>query len=468
MHCLRSISLFLLVLLSTLIMTCPALAARYIVDSQTSSVVWSTAEWTNYPQTPTCVPVTPLAAMQNAKPGDIVYFRGGDGGNYNLTMNTNYMVPALNPTNNGVAASPITFTAYPGETPHLYNSNDHGQPGWDFPTIGGYGKSWIIWDGFKLSASNASGRASFYNSSDCILRNTEVIGAHIPAVAWGEGNYDGVRINGSTRITIQNCYIHDVYDTGSDHGNGIKLYSGTDIVVEHCTFSNNNSAICDKDSGINNIYRYNFIQGTGFVIGNYAGGIPANIHLYNNIILVNDSAMDAIITENCQGINIYNNTIVNSHWALNLAGASNQRIWNNIIYRSSNAAYRSKKLTIKQGQPDYINYNCYYNGQTFKINDYEPEPVGATYYSLTSWQTSNKLIGDQNPDTNSIYQDPSFSNNMGTDAASYRLSLGSPCKGKGSGFVDMGAYPNPSEALAIGYKPVVTFLQPPKELRMTY
>ena len=165
----KSLPILLSFSLAVLLFSYPAIseAATYYV-SNSGSAAW--AQCTNI-NTPCAV----QTAFNNAVAGDIVYFRGGT-----------YNVPAKNfgstyhcyyePANSGTSGNPITFAAYSGETP-IFNGTAGGSgDGSDYATIfGTFGRSYIVFDGFKLQADNGTKMARIHIGSD----DSNVISSYI-------------------------------------------------------------------------------------------------------------------------------------------------------------------------------------------------------------------------------------------------------------------------------------------------
>jgi len=425
-----------------------ALAKHYVVDSTSQSTNWDWAEWSNYPSTPPdCTPCTPVMAMRMAKAGDTVYFRGGEGGNYNLTVNPNYGIPALNPANNGEANRPIQFVNFPNERPHLKNTLVYPDKGYWNPLIGAIKREWIIWRGFDLSAKSAAGSVVFDMSNHCVLEDCRVEGKAIPAKKRRLTNYNAINIrNFSEFITVRNCLVLRVHGTDGVNGAGIKLYSGYHTTVENCTFLENDYAIHDKNDGRRNIYTKNFIRSNvkGIELGAMAGGPPSkDIEVSNNVILLTGSSgiginivaslsrIDAV-----HGFKCYNNVIdANGSVGINFQSAFAQQYYNNIIINSSVAM----RHVGDKGNIAYSDYNNYFNGQDFIMRDYRTDKVG--YKTLKIWQKSGELSGGDNPDIHSFYANPMFLNSRGNHPLDYRLKAESPCRGTGKKSVNIGAFP---------------------------
>lgn len=456
---------------------CRSEAANYVVDAQSSSTDWAGAEWKNYPDPPVCVPTSPLTAMQNAVAGDVVYFRGGEGGTYDL-LTKEWTIPGLNPANSGTDGSPIVFRNYPGEVPHLRNTMTYAQSNpdggrngkYEEPLIGANGRSWIVWNGFKLSAPDASGKVTFYGANHCTLENCEIVGVLIPEVHCPT-NYDGIRLQDSTYITIRNCYIHGIESDQYPRGAGIKSYWCKYTVVERCTFEKTSYAIHDKQAGYHNRYSMNLIvqdaavPGSGIIVMGKDGDIPAadTIDLQQNIIVLSKPGSAIECTNTCINVSI-SQTVIHAQpksWGLNLGIIENNQIWNTIIVNTETTEGLAMRWVGANAQPTYSDYNCFAFGERFTVRDYQSNK--AVYGNLETWKKSGEILGGGNPDTHSLNKDPLFVNPSARD---FRLQGGSPCKGTGKGGKDMGVYPDGPEGVVIGYREAIERPAAPQNLRI--
>lgn len=415
-------------LASVLIILLPfyAFGGRYIVDSTTSSTNWDAAGWTNYPDPPTCTPVIPKTAMANAVAGDIVYFRGGAGGNYNFdTPEANEDDPVLGPAHSGTEGSPITFRNYPEELPVLTNTrNLSGNPHRDFfNIIGSTNQDWIVIDGFKIQGVNVGAKVRFNYAEHCIVQNCEIVGVKGHLV----GNYDGIRSQSAHYLHIRNVKIHG-YVTGNRHGAGVKNYGGHHIIVEHSTMYGNDCDYYDKSGGHHNIVRYNFMydEGTDSESGPSIGwsedssyGCPYDMKAYQNIIRKGNTESDYAFIKgggsNCgTRFTIYNNTIYlspgspqgfNWDWALDDGTDS---FFNNVMYHANSSMVL---LRHKSGILGYSDYNIFHGADNFE-ND------GARYVSISDWQNNARTYYGGHPDRNSYYESITWGGGSGISSSS--------------------------------------------------
>lgn len=452
----------LLILLCLALLPGHALAGRYIVDSRTTSVDWKAALWENHPGPPACRPCTPETAMKNARAGDVVYFRGGVGGTYDVTPRE-WTQPALSPSNSGTEGNPIVFRNYPGEIPHLRNRMTYAQsnPGggkngkYEEPLIGVNGKNWIVWDGFRLSAPDASGKASFFSARHCTIQNCEIIGVLIPEERC-PANYDGIRIQECTHMTIRNCYIHGIESSQNPRGAGIKSYRCKYTVVENCTFQKNSYAIHDKQAGYHNTYTRNLvfhdaqIPGSGILVLGKTGEVPPAeaILISRNILLMNRAASAIECANPSSDITVDGNVIlgVPGAWGLNMGPLTNARVSHNIVLYTDTGKGMAMRWVGPRAAPAHSDHNCFWMGERFKVRDYEPD--AATYMGLGSWQGSMEG-GGTGPDLHSVSEDPLFVDPGNGD---FHLRPGSPCKGAGEGGRDLGAYPKGEDGSVVGFK----------------
>lgn len=448
-------------------------AARYIVDSKTSSDVWKSAEWANYPASPSCTPCTPETALKNAISGDIVYFRAGQGGNYDIKPANSWSIPKWNPEHSGTEASPIIFRNYPGEMPVLRNINTGCKEGDDScknPIIGSNGKDYIIWDGFQLGITSdklleGNPQVRFDTCRGCVFRNCKmyIVNAYIDLY---KSNYTGIYLMGVYDTGIKNNFITGGTQMSEEDGNppssAILMYLATNTLVENNSIIRTACGISDKTTARNNIYRNNFLyepgtHGIWFGGSSGEGSSAKGIKVYQNIIVsTNPYAKLIWIDDDSAGeghgddFEVYNNVLYGPQLiraGIEADDATNDRYWNNIIWGGFKEG--NFRFLGPNSQPDYMDYNIYYVTQKFSIRVYEPNT--AYYTTLSSWQASGELVGGANPDVHSVYVDPGLVNPGGMTPDDYRLTKTSPARGTGRNQQDIGAYPLGDGQTLIGY-----------------
>jgi sugar lactone lactonase YvrE len=258
-------------------------------------------------------------ASAKLKPGYTLYARGGT-----YTGQGGYVWHS-----SGTSSAPVTFKAYPGETP-IFDG------GWSIGECLTFSNnSWVVVDG---------------------------ISAQHFADSYGDGTIHFMA--GSSNITVQNCWIHDNGTTQQDH----------DFYV---------------NSGTANItIRDNLIQNApGAGIQCWHGPNVNGLYIYNNVIT--GCNWGVVAGDAAQNISIYNNTIDHDQYGLDfsyagqddLVGVINLKMKNNII---SNCGYG-----LRAGTFDYTqitgDYNLWYGNST------DVQWKGSNY-SLTQYKanTSNE------------------------------------------------------------------------------
>ncbi|MFW5793841.1 MAG: hypothetical protein ACOCWC_06110 [Bacteroidota bacterium] len=445
-------------------------AEEFIVDSSSTSEAWSKAKWTNYPNSPKCTPCTPQTALKNAKAGDTVYFRGGEGGNYDISPHS-YITPKWNPSNSGTADAPITFKAYPGEAPVLKNSKiecSEGSERCSGVIIGSRNKDYIIWDGFQLGKTkdkNIEGNPVVYFShcTGCALKNTEI---HI-VNNYDDiytSNYAGLQLGHVNNIVIQNNYISGGTHMGEKEGRSFSaamlFYLVQNSTIEFNTIYETANGISDKSTGRNNIYRNNFLyhpgaRGIWFGGAQGEGSSARGNKAYNNIIVSNNQYCKLLhIDDDSSGdghgedFQIYNNVFYAQDKAsvgIHASDCTNDHYWNNIFYGTyTTNIWRGEG---PNGHPTYMDYNCYYSSDNFTVHKYHDNV--AHYRSLGDWLNSNELVNGSSPDTHSLVVNPQFIS-PGDDPDGFKLQSSSKCLKNGKNGLNIGAYPNQEQNIQIG------------------
>lgn len=391
-------------------------------------------------------PCSPTTAMANAVADDIVYFRGGT---YWLGQsdNNNY-IGVLNPANSGTDGHPITFAAYPGETPVM---DTHLSGDIKSKAFGNALNNYIVYDGFTLTGDEgaSAGGITFMGPDinnkavGLVVRNCTFIGPSSPTTSVD--NIRGLSMQNVYGTLIQNCKFYNFRQV-NDYPNtsAIGMYTNDHTTIEHCEFYNNTAAIYDKQGNNNATYRYNYMHDNSI-------GIEVNA-------LVTGSG-----TYNARNGQIYHNVITNSGYAAILldvqtsgADENNWQIYNNTIYNSGSS---TRLVSIGTGDQHVVYNNImigngsegtYRNvlGSQLTTSDYNQfgtmvyiEKEGNFYSSLGSWQSSGSLANGGNPDTHSMASNPMFQNASGglRQLGDFRLASNSPCKGAGYNGADMGA-----------------------------
>jgi hypothetical protein len=352
-------------------------------------------------------------ANEAAKAGDTVIVAAGT---YTVAATNFRLTPAYNPTNSGVAGSPITFAAAPGALVTLAISSGQG------PQIGCRSKNYIIWDGFTINEANApvmpdTGMVDFYDSSHCEARNLRLISGNLAV----NDNHNSIRIENANFTRIANCELNNLYSNGIQGGNEalIMMYDSNDSIIENNTF---------YDAGV----------------GIYVKGIHPGETQDRNIIrknLIYDMAVAGISLLSSHFTKVYQNVIIDATYGINFTGLAGNEprddtFANNTIHNSggsgvwlrgtSNAWQRLKIFNnLITGNGDSAVYSDFTStgDVAFEHNVYQSFPrgfvfLGNTYRTFQQWQTSN--LKDAAAPT-SLTTDPRYVNALLND---FRLCTG--------------------------------------------
>ncbi len=339
-------------------------------------------------------------ASSKLNAGDTLYARGGTYSGQHTSWNSI----------SGTSTAPITFKAYPGETPVF----DGGSTVGDFIELG-HSKGWIIFDGITMQYYVAEGLYLWSGAHDIIIQNCTVRnivgGSGCAAIKLDVQSTDTAK---TSNVTIQNCTLKD---NGSNSSLDQGIYLSGNVQ--------------------NTIIRNNLIQHTASAGIQFWHGPGANGTLiYNNVIINN--AVGIVAGDAAQYIEIYNNTFDHNTYALGfslsgqdysstdpLAGVQNVTIKNNIITNSSYG------MTVG----------------SFNVNDITSDN-NLWYGNVTDvqWNGSNMTLAQfqasNSNDQHSISANPSY---VSASTVNYRLNSGSPAIDKG---VTQGKVPNDKDSIA--------------------
>jgi hypothetical protein len=403
----------------------------------------------------TATPCNGRTAVENAVAGDLVYFRAGT---YNPAANPvaswssasnslKYEHLPWNPSNSGTSTNPITFKAYPGETP-VFQDNIYGG------TIGVVGRSWIIWDGFTGTIVDVPNEviayAYFQDASNCVIRNSNFSGV----LKNTHQNAALIFMLNNSNILIENNRLHDMNDDGVAGGEeavnaaAILSFNTTGMVVKNNDIYNNYLGIWDKDTEQNNLYYQNHIWGGASASSRCQVGIQIRQALSEFGPASNPQAYQNVI-RNCNiGVWVsYDDTAIAS-----------AKVYNNVIFYDSSYTNSDIGIWVSPGSTSAEVYNNIMDGYSVPLRYYAPATTLVAYSnqnsffndSSMSWQT-----GFNSPsysplsawttatgfDGNSILTNPMFVNAGGTTPSDYKLATGSPALGTGRNGLNIGAYP---------------------------
>lgn len=419
-------------------------ADEYTV-SPTGSALWSQCNSKG-----SATPCSAATAMANAEAGDVVYFRGGTYTPENTV--TEYAWPAMYPANNGTSGNPITFIAYPGETPVITDNTRGG-------AFGCLNNQHIVWDGFSGTIvdwpNNENQLVSIWYSSYCEIRNCDLKGI----VKTTHHNNALIFVHDSDHTTIENCRLHDnlgdftVADPGVNSTAVMSFHTSYTTMINN-DFYNTTRGIFDKEDGHYNTYAYNHFYddaGTdkckrGVWINSQGSAPSSNITIRYNVF---SGCSEGVLFDGpntSDYVKIYNNVFYGDSVtdAAAIYSTDNTRdleVYNNLIF---NFRVHLRYYNLGNSLPDISDYNAF--------ND-----TSSSYWNLnysTNYQLIDNWRAATNRDTNSIIATPAATIVLpgGTDPDDYRLKAGSPAIGAGRGGIDMGAYPN-HYSTRIGTKP---------------
>ncbi|MGQ0665536.1 MAG: DUF1565 domain-containing protein [Nitrospiraceae bacterium] len=398
----------------------------------------------------------PWRTIQHAadvvNPGDVIAVHGG------------IYTESVHLIRGGTVGNPITFEAYPGETPIM-----------DGTTLGGpVAGFWVdeapnvIIDGFTITNYSAPGLTSGAvlldsNASDTsatIVRNNTLMNfttADNPAGVLIQ-RYRGT-------IEISNNVIHD--NAGSAFaGNNTCVVIFMDVAgpVTSAIWIHNNECY---NEGVGFKYKHppdpgstaTFLVEKNIVrdiyhraamdVDNVSGAIVRSNIIYNVTNAGAESAGIWIGAENpalTSNAEVYYNTVFNVLWGVHVRiGTTGTRIHDNIFYGVAGRSLGDEvglflNQTMNPGQFDY--------------NDYAGEFIN----SVACWGGyANACDNPANVDTltqfrmrgfeaHGINEDPLFVAATGSPR-DFHLQAGSPARGRGTNGLDMGAYPNGNEVV---------------------
>lgn len=357
--------------------------------------------------------------------------------------------------NNGTAGNPIIFRAN-----GLVQLTQSGAGA----MIGSYNRDFITWDGFTLNEASAlsvpdTGLVTVYDANGVTLENLDINGN---GDANGRvDNHTGIRIEGSTNVTVRNNRIQNVYTQSNPHnGACIQTYASQGLLIEHNELFNCGAGIFLKGgpwssmATMSSTLRYNYIHdigepGNGSAIALHAGApytAQNPLYIYQNLIR---NCTDAGFklwpldptdpTGSPQYAQFINNTMDNCPTAIHVHSALNvssgHRIWNNIITRSDHViGYNDAASNVIPSRIDF-EHNVYFTYQTFA------EIGNGTRYTLASWQnTYNHDLAAPA----SINSDPLYS------AGSFTLQTGSPARTRGIDYLDLNGNGSTTDTVPAG------------------
>jgi hypothetical protein len=415
--------------------------------SPTGSASWANATDIN-------TPTSAKTAFANALADNVVCFRGGT---YNVGQDDGSgYYGSLNPSHSGTPGHPITFQAYPGETPILNGDNSNNAPdGIDRVLATGDGAvSWITYDGFVVQANGGTQHASIIvggsgdpGGTGFVVKNCVINGGTQGYVT--NDNRDGLRINNATNVTITNNKVYGFYWASgqTDDYACIKQYHGTNVTITNNELYNCNTGISTKRYSDDVTIAYNYIHDTKTgILANVNTGYAYDYHrwhIHNNVINLTMSGADnAIAIDSDNGpqlaydFEVYNNTIRNVNGGcISIANAPRIVLYNNIC-STAGTKFTTVRNTSTLTEADYNQWGT--GTFSIKVHVYGTE---SDYSTLAGWKSSGQLNGGGNPGVGDLASNPLFTNGSGnfSHLSDFNLQPSSPCKGAGKNGTDIGA-----------------------------
>lgn len=389
-------------------------------------------------------------AMDRAEAGDTVYFRGGT---YNIPYSdVSSWVGLISPSHGGTEGSPITFIAYPDETPIFNVSGNWGSDDFVMCFATGVGHSYITLDGFTIQGAGgtkATGVAAMYDHGarpqGCIFRNLTINGG--TNIIQSSNNREGIRLDGTDNALVQNCYIYNFRQQIDWHNtSGIKMYDNNGTTIENCEIYNCSCGMYVKRANNGCIFRYNYVHhgSTGFEQTTFTLAENKNSHrnkYYHNVIADMSYMGIRCLTEDtswADNIEIYQNTVYDCKYGVVIGRGSGWKVYNNIFMSKNTGGYKHACLQTTGWEVAQRDHNQYGNSPSLVIIKNWETQSQVTYNTLNDWKNSGVCT---NVGQGSLVSDPKFLNSSGNmnQLDDFRLASESPCKNAGYGGVDMGA-----------------------------
>jgi beta-glucanase (GH16 family) len=364
------------------------------------------------------------------QPGDRVLFKAGQ----------TWTGTDLVPVRDGVDGNPIIYGRYgTGANPRINNTAG-------YHPIYIHNRSWLKFDGIDVSDGaetciqvNTSNHITIANAFVYTSR-TEVSGINVLSssdvlldfiTSSGMAGWP-ISSDGDNRLTISNCYLHDV--VGGSLGN-------------HAIYLANSTNAHIVDTVIANIVNYGIMLGpgttSGFLIervkitntcqsGDNGGDLGFGRATITSGTIQNCLlAFGRIATEMgtyCNNLNLLHNTIVEHYFGIVVPDTAtgwvikNNLVVNDTAWRGDTNGLHTPLYVTTAGDiaNNTFDNNCYWFKNGARSNN--PIRVGSSTESLATWQARSS-----HPDAHSISADPLFV----TKYTDLHLQATSPCKNAG-------------------------------------
>ncbi len=404
-------------------------------------------------------------AAQILNPGDTVYVKSGI---YN---------EIVNPITNGTPGNPITFAAYPGQSPII---DATGLTTYPCGIFGIYQLSYINLDGFEMRNSADWAGIYIYSGTcsnislknltihDCAssgilivsdwdsnpsnkINNIIIDGCEIYNTNIG-GGQEGISLMAVNNFEIKNCSVHDI----QGHQNYSNDKEGIDCKVGCTNGAIHNNEVYHAEVGLyldansiaeTNISLYNNkihdCYSNGIALGSEGTHQPlTGINVYNNLIYDNRRGFSVFNYAFNKTFNLINNSLyhngIDSEIALFDSSQYQQNctIRNNIIVGQYNSTY----LLQYAGAPTGVTIN---NNLFFNLAGYQTENIYGTNYILNK---DPLFVNAANLDFHLQSNSPAI--NAGSSILAPTTDYAGNSRPQGAGY-DIGAYEyvNPAPAL---------------------
>ena len=303
-------------------------------------------------------------AMEALQPGDVLYFRDGE---YELhgCSGSYWARGYLRTGQSGTEDNPITIRAYPEEEVILRMMSGN-QPG-----LGNAGESFVRYLGFIIEPETAAG-LRIQGGQGIEVAYNEFVGQYRDTT----DNHDGLRIETTDAPWVHHNIIRDTTGEGPNSA-GIKVYTTNEALIEDNYIHSNTAGVYDKDSGIDNTYRRNFITGNEDYqwYGNNQGEV-STIYFYDNVI---DGRVELhFLTEDSE---IHDNLVRSNSLSGAWAGQTwRTSLWNNIVVTDEDEirAYSESQNPFSNSGDErhleYMDHNLYTAPPTYRFGIYSDDP----------------------------------------------------------------------------------------------
>jgi hypothetical protein len=263
----------------------------------------------------TTSPVAPGRALTILRPGDTLYFLGGE---YHIRGSTNpgdHANQLIGPTVSGTASQPITFAAYPGQAVLMFlDAGSQALFGTVTPTL-----NYVRFLGFTIEPTSTITSGSLLevakpfdiSGTGCEVAYNEIIGQY----AATPDNHEAIEVISANAAWIHHNYIHGF--TGlSGNSDGIKVYYTSNAIFEDNYVTGCTAGVVDKGWTATPTYTYNHnTWRRNWVVNNSLNQFIGNNQTTNAQYYIYDNVFDGIQPMNLNslqvGDQIYNNLLRN-------------------------------------------------------------------------------------------------------------------------------------------------------------